>query len=47
VLAQAPDRACHILVELDLERQLEIRARLPALSNRRPDVYRWPEEVRA
>ena len=47
VLAQAPDRVGHILAELDLERQGEIRARLPALCNRRPDVYRWPEEVRA
>jgi deaminated glutathione amidase len=47
VLAQAPDREGHILAELDLERQREIRARLPALSNRRPDVYLWPEEVRA
>jgi deaminated glutathione amidase len=47
VLAQAPDRACHILAELDLDRQREIRARLPALSNRRSDVYRWPEGVRA
>jgi deaminated glutathione amidase len=47
VLAQAPDRVCHVLAELDLERQREIRARLPALSNRRPDAYRWPEEVRA
>jgi deaminated glutathione amidase len=47
VLAQAPDRACHILAELDLERQREIRAQLPALSNRRPGAYRWPEGVRA
>jgi deaminated glutathione amidase len=47
VLAQAPDHACHILAEIDLERQREIRARLPALQNRRSDVYRWPEEVRA
>ncbi len=47
VLAQASDRVCHILADLDLERQNEIRTRLPALSNRRSDVYRWPEEVRA
>jgi len=45
VLAQAPDRAGHIVAELDLERQREIRARLPALQNRRPAAYRWPEEV--
>jgi predicted amidohydrolase len=42
VLAQAPDRAGHIVAELDLERQLEIRARLPSLANRRPEAYRWP-----
>ena len=47
VLAQAPDGEGHIVAELDLERQREIRERLPALANRRPQVYRWPEEVRA
>jgi predicted amidohydrolase len=45
VLAQAPDGEGHIVAELDLERQREIRAQLPALANRRPQVYRWPEEV--
>jgi deaminated glutathione amidase len=39
VLAQAPDDEHHILAELDLERQLQIRAQLPALANRRPEVY--------
>jgi deaminated glutathione amidase len=39
VLAQAPDGEHHILAELDLDRQLEIRAQLPALANRRPEVY--------
>jgi predicted amidohydrolase len=47
VLAQAPDGEGHIVAELDLERQREIRAQLPALANRRADAYRWPEEVRA
>lgn len=47
VLAQAPDGEGHIVAELDLERQRAIRAQLPALANRRPQVYRWPEEVRA
>jgi predicted amidohydrolase len=47
VLAQAPDREGHIVAELDLERQREVRAQLPALANRRPQVYRWPEQVRA
>jgi deaminated glutathione amidase len=46
VLAQAPDREGHILAELDLERQREIRAELPVLANRRPELYRWPQEVR-
>jgi predicted amidohydrolase len=47
VLAQAPDEEGHIVAELDLKRQREIRARLPALANRRAEVYRWPEEARA
>jgi predicted amidohydrolase len=47
VLAQAPDREGHVLAELDLERQLEIRAQLPSLANRRPAAYRWGEEVHA
>jgi predicted amidohydrolase len=47
VLAQAPDGECHIVAELDLQRQREIRAQLPALANRRAEVYRWPSEVHA
>ncbi len=47
VMAQAPDGEGQIIAELDLERQHEIRARLPALANRRSEAYRWPEEVRA
>jgi predicted amidohydrolase len=47
ILAQAPDREGYVLAELDLERQLEIRAKLPSLANRRPAAYRWPEEVHA
>jgi predicted amidohydrolase len=47
VLAQAQDGEGHILADLDLARQGEIRASLPALANRRPEVYRWPAEVRA
>jgi predicted amidohydrolase len=45
VLAQAPDREGYALAELDLDYQREIRARLPALANRRPAAYRWPEEA--
>jgi predicted amidohydrolase len=44
VLAQAPDSLGHIVAELDLEHQREIRARLPSLANRRPGAYRWPEQ---
>jgi deaminated glutathione amidase len=47
VLAQAPDGEGHIVAELDLDRLAEIRAQLPALANRRAEVYHWPEEVRA
>jgi len=42
VLAQAPDSPGHIVAELDLAGQQEIRARLPSLANRRPQAYRWP-----
>jgi predicted amidohydrolase len=45
VLAQAPDGEGHVIAELDLERQREIRARLPSLANRRAEAYRWPQEV--
>ena len=42
VLAQAGDRACQIVAELDLEGQLRIRASLPSLANRRPTAYAMP-----
>jgi len=45
VLAQAPDGVGHILADLDLDRQREIRASLPSLANRRPGAYSWPEQV--
>jgi predicted amidohydrolase len=47
VLAQAPDSEAHIVAELDLDRQREIRASLPSLANRRPGAYRWPAEEAA
>ena len=47
VLAQAPDGEGHILADLDLERQSEIRARLPSLANRRPEAYRLSAEAPA
>ena len=42
VLAQAADGEGHIVADLDLERQREIRTRLPSLANRRPQAYSWP-----
>jgi deaminated glutathione amidase len=45
VLAQAQDRVGYVLADIDLERQREIRAQLPALANRRPAAYRWPDEA--
>jgi predicted amidohydrolase len=47
VLAQAADGEGHVIADLDLERQRETRERLPALANRRPDVYGWPEAMPA
>ena len=44
VLAQATDSPCHIVADLDLERQREIRGSLPSLANRRPSAYHWPQE---
>src|SRR5215216_2648451 len=43
VLAQAADTECFISADLDFAIQTEMRSRLPALRNRRPDAYRWPE----
>jgi predicted amidohydrolase len=39
VLAQAPDGEHHVVAELDLERQAEIRAQLPVLAHRRGEAY--------
>jgi len=47
VLATAPDEECHVVAELDLERQARIRAQLPALASRRPQAYAWPVEAAA
>jgi predicted amidohydrolase len=46
VLAVAPDREAHVVADLDLGQQDDIRRRLPSLANRRPEAYRWPEEAR-
>jgi deaminated glutathione amidase len=46
-LATAPDREAFVAAELDFELQDRIRESLPALANRRPEAYTWPEEVHA
>ena len=46
VLAQAGEEGEGVIVaDLDFARQDEVRATLPALANRRPDVYHWPQEA--
>jgi predicted amidohydrolase len=45
VLACAPDAETVIVADLDLDAQDRIRRRLPALANRRPEAYRWPQEA--
>ncbi len=45
VLAQAPDGVHYVVVDLDLDRQLQIRSQLPALANRRPETYLWPDTL--
>jgi deaminated glutathione amidase len=48
VLARAGgEGACFVAADLDLERQDEVREKLPSLANRVSAAYRWPEEVRA
>lgn len=34
----------HVLADLDLRGQQDVRSRLPALTHRRPHLYRWPAE---
>jgi predicted amidohydrolase len=47
VLATAPDEECFIAADLDLVAQERVREQLPSLANRRPEAYRWEQEVRA
>ncbi|MBS1883609.1 MAG: carbon-nitrogen hydrolase family protein [Actinobacteria bacterium] len=47
VLATAPDEECFAAADLDLAAQERIREALPALANRRPEAYAWPEPVAA
>ena len=39
VIAQAPDSVAIVQAELDIDRVAAIRRQIPALANRRPDVY--------
>jgi predicted amidohydrolase len=43
VLAQAPDEVGFVAADLDLDAQREVRQKLPALANRQPHAYVWPE----
>ncbi len=44
VLAEAPGEGeCFVAADLDLGELERIRAELPALRNRRPAAYRWPQ----
>jgi predicted amidohydrolase len=42
VLGEAPEGDCVVFAELERERLLEIRERLPSLANRQPEAYRKP-----
>jgi deaminated glutathione amidase len=43
VLATAPDEECFAAAELDFAAQDRVRESLPALANRRPQAYLWPQ----
>ena len=45
VLARAPERECVIVADIDYAAQDKIRAGLPSLKHRRPDVYSGPVGV--
>jgi predicted amidohydrolase len=47
VLALAPDEECFVAADLDLAAQDRVRAELPALANRRPEAYVWPQLTEA
>ena len=46
-LATAPDEECFVVADLDLAAQERVRHSLPALANRRPAAYAWPQLVEA
>ena len=39
VLARAPERECVIVADIDYDAQDKVRAQLPSLNHRRPDIY--------
>jgi predicted amidohydrolase len=43
VTAQASDQTCVITADLDLNWVEDVRKRVPTLTQRRPDVYDWPD----
>jgi predicted amidohydrolase len=45
VLAEAPAGEGFVAADLDLDRQRRTRSELPSLASRRPEAYRWPQEV--
>jgi predicted amidohydrolase len=46
VLARGPaDGESYVIAELDFQRLVEVRERVPSLANRVPGAYRWPQEV--
>ncbi len=47
VLALAPGEECFVAADLDLSKQDRVRAELPALANRRPEAYAWPQLTEA
>jgi predicted amidohydrolase len=47
ILSSAADGECFVAAELDLAAQDEVRESLPALANRRPQAYLWPQLTEA
>jgi deaminated glutathione amidase len=47
VLALARDEVCFVAADLDLAEQDRVRESLPALANRRPRAYVWPQLTEA
>lgn len=44
VLARLDEGEGHIVADLDLPAQAQMKRKLPSLANRCPDAYRWPEQ---